>query len=639
MRLKAIPLLLLLFQQYFSFSQNEELSFSRFNPDMLLSANAVIRNHQMHVNLLDKDDMLVDYVRTVTVLNEKGNKQVQAYIGYSNSISIKMANANIYDKNGNLIKKLKKKDFMDVSAVDGGTLYSDSRVLYMSYLPSEYPYTVSFSYQLKTKNTGTIPSWYFIDGFMVSTEQTSYTITYSDVSLKPKVLERNLEAYGIGLKESPLSIKYSAKNLKALKAESLMPSMHEVLPNLLVCPVNFYYEGFDGSVNDWSDAGNWMNINLLKGQDDLDPGTITMAKNLVLGIEDDLEKAKTIYRYVQENTRYISVQVGIGGLKPISAIEVNQVKYGDCKGLTNYTKALLKAVGVESYYVHVQAGREIVDFEESAASLAQGNHVILAIPYNGKYYWVDCTSQVHPFGFLGDFTDNRKVLLMKPEGGEITTTDAYLNEDNIQATIGRYSLNKGGNLSGKVKIITKGIQYDHHFYLEGSPELDIEKYYKNYWSNINNLSLDNFSFNNDKDAITFEESIGVSAIGYASKSQDRLIFVANAFNNMQSTPPRYRNRKFPFEIQRGYMDKDTLEVEFPKEFRIESLPQKRELKTKFGEYTIDFFEEDGKIKVRRKILVKAGTYSSTDYSAYRNFKRTITKIDNSKVVLIKRQQQ
>ncbi|TAI46900.1 DUF3857 domain-containing protein [Flagellimonas allohymeniacidonis] len=636
MRLTAIPLLFLFFQLHFSFSQNTELSFSSFNPEMLISANAVIRNHQMQVNLLSKDEMLVDYVRTVTVLNEKGNKQVQAYVGYSNSVTVKNANANIYDKNGNLLKKVKKKDFLDVSAVDGGTLYSDSRVLYMGYLPTEYPYTVSFSYQLKTKNTGTIPLWYFIDGFLVSTEKTSYTISYADAALKPKVLERNLEDYGIAQKESPLSITYSAENLKALKAESLMPSMHKILPNLLVCPVNFYYEGFNGSVNDWTDAGNWMNTNLLNGQDILDPGTITMAGNLVSGIEDDLEKAKAIYSYVQENTRYISVQVGIGGLKPISAIEVDRVKYGDCKGLTNYTKALLKAVGVESYYVHVQAGKEIVDFEENAASFAQGNHVILAIPYNEKYYWVDCTSQVHPFGFLGDFTDNRKVLLMKPEGGEITTTDAYLNEDNLQETIGTYSLNDQGNLSGKVKIITKGIQYDQHFYLEGSSKLDIEKHYKNYWSNINNLSVNYFSFENDKDAITFEENLEVGAIGYASKSQDRLIFVANAFNNMQSAPPRYRNRKFPLDIQRGYMDQDTMQIDFPEAYKIESLPQKRELKTKFGEYAIDFLVEDGKIKVIRKILIKAGTYPSSDYGAYRNFKRTITKIDNSKVVLIKR---
>ena len=81
-----------------------------------------------------------------------------------------------------------------------------------------------------------------------------------------------------------------------------------------------------------------------------------------------LEKAKIVYRYVQDNTRYISVQVGIGGIQPIAAIEVDELKYGDCKGLTNYTQALLDIAGVESFYTIVQAGKEIVDFDSDFAS-------------------------------------------------------------------------------------------------------------------------------------------------------------------------------------------------------------------------------------------------------------------------------
>ncbi len=53
---------------------------------------------------------------------------------------------------------------------------------------------------------------------------------------------------------------------------------------------------------------------------------------------------------MQDKTRYISVQIGIGGWKPMLADDVNKLGYGDCKGLTNYTKALLEAVDVPSYY-------------------------------------------------------------------------------------------------------------------------------------------------------------------------------------------------------------------------------------------------------------------------------------------------
>jgi hypothetical protein len=47
---------------------------------------------------------------------------------------------------------------------------------------------------------------------------------------------------------------------------------------------------------------------------------------------------------------FVSIQVGIGGWKPIQPL-VDRLGYGDCKALTNYTKALLAAVDVPSYNV------------------------------------------------------------------------------------------------------------------------------------------------------------------------------------------------------------------------------------------------------------------------------------------------
>ncbi|MDP4989490.1 MAG: DUF3857 domain-containing protein, partial [Polaribacter sp.] len=108
---------------------------------------------------------------------------------------------------------------------------------------------------------------------------------------------------------------------------------------------------------------------------------------------------------MQQKTRYISVQIGIGGWEPIAANLVDDVGYGDCKGLTNYTKALLDVADVTAYYTVVYADDRI-DVDKDFSSL-QGNHVILNIPNNGKDVWLECTSQTMPFGFLGDFTDDR----------------------------------------------------------------------------------------------------------------------------------------------------------------------------------------------------------------------------------------
>ena len=179
-----------------------------------------------------------------------------------------------------------------------------------------------------------------------------------------------------------------------------------------------------------------MHKSLLEGRDVINEATKIKILDWVKEAKSPLEKAKIVYQFMQNKTRYISVQVGIGGWEPIAANQVDQVGYGDCKGLTNYTKALLDVVGVTSYYTVVYAS-EKRNLDKDFASL-QGNHVILNIPNEGKDIWLECTSQTMPFGFLGDFTDDRDVLVVTPEGGIIKRTAIYKDETNLQKLANNY---------------------------------------------------------------------------------------------------------------------------------------------------------------------------------------------------------
>jgi len=507
----------------------------------------------------------------------------------------------------------------------------------MEYTPTQYPYTVEFTSEVTTKNTGYIPSWYFIDGFRVSVEKSNYAVNYNYEEQKPRIKERNLNKIKVEKTETTNSIIYNASNIVAVKGEQLAPSFSKIMPQLNVMLENFNYEGYKGSIKNWKDVGLWMHTNLLKGRDGIPAGTKEQVKSLVNGVTDDLEKAKIVYKYVQDNTRYISVQVGVGGIQPISAINVDRVKYGDCKGLSNYTKGLLNAVGVPAFYTHVEAGKNKIDFDEDFPSLAAGNHVILAIPYGSNYYWIDCTSKIHPFGFIGDFTDDRKVLIMKPEGGELVKTKSYIDKENYQKTEAIYTISKEGGIAGDITINTKGIQYDNRFYLEDRKNEDIIKHYKQYWNTINNLKIINHEFSNDREKVIFNEKIKIEAVNYGIISGDRILFAVNAFNKNANVPNRYRNRKLPFEIQRGYLDEDDFLIKIPENYVVEAMPETKNIETEFGMYKIlvELQEDQKSILYKRSLLLKKGVYPKEKYADYRSFKKEIASLDNSKIVLVK----
>lgn len=632
-----ISLTTLIFCQFLS-SQNLNYPSILIDKSLKEDANAVVRHNEISIHINSIEELIVTKRRVVTVLNRQGDDYVNAREWYDDSEKITAIQAVIYDQFGNEINKIKQNDFKDVSAVSGGTMYSDSRVLYLEYTPVSYPYTVEFVVETKTKNTGFITPWQFLDGYYVSTEKSRYTVTYASQDLKPIIKEKNLENSSVVKTNTENSITYEATNIKAIKYEELAPSFIQISPQIHPRMVNFNYEGFQGRINNWQEVGSWMYANHIADKDELPLPTISLIKALTASATNDLEKAKIVYTYVQENTRYISVQVGVGGIQPISAIEVDRVKYGDCKGLTNYTKALLKEVGVTSYYAHVESGDTKVSFETDFPDLWAGDHVILAIPYENKLYWVDCTSQVHPFGFIGDFTDGRQVLLIKPEGGELATTPAYLNGDNYQKTEGKYSISDDNVVDGQVTILTKGIQYDNHFRIKDKTPDDIVKYYKGIWSYINNLNIDTYTFENDTDTVVFRENVSITADNYATKSGDRLLFSPNFFNKNVFVPKRYRNRQFPLEIQRGYLDEDEITIQLPLDYSIEAIPDAIDILSDFGTYTLAFKASEDKktILYTRKLFIKEGKYPKESYESYRNFRKEVAQNDNSKIVLIKK---
>jgi len=596
------------------------------------NANACIRLQETEINIQSRRLMTIKSKRVVTVFNEYGLRHMDASQYYDKSLKIVSIEAQILNSLGSEIKKFKKKDFRDQSIADGISIYTDNRALYLDYTPISYPFTIVFECEVETSNTAFIPSWAPLENYFLSTEKSKITISYQqDLGFKYK--EENFEGFSIVRKDESGKVSFEANNIEALRQEEYAPSLRKFTPIVLLGLNKFHLEGVDGEADSWEKFGKWRFDKLIEGTDELSQETQENIKALVGNEKDDLKKARLIYEYVQNKTRYVSIQMGIGGWKPMLAKDVDKLGYGDCKALTNYTRALLSVVGVASYYTSIYAGNDKNNFTEDFVSM-QGNHIILALPYNDNICWLECTSQTVPFGFLGDFTDDRLALMVTPEGGKLVKTQDYNNSDNSQITEGLYTLNSEGKLSGHVQIKSKGTQYDRKYLLERKSKDDLDKHYKNYFSTINNLQWKNPVFENNKQAIEFTEKIDLEAENYASKSGQRLLFALNAFNQYSSIPKRYRTRDAPFEISRGFYDHDDINIDLPENFSVESIPESVEFYEKFGHYKTEIELNDKKVVYKRSLTINKGFYSKSEYDEYRKFIEKIARNDNAKMVLI-----
>lgn len=618
-----------------AFAQKPDYAVMQISDSLKLNANAIVRSDVTDIVIASQRKMTIRTSQVIAVFNELGMNAVFPVEHYDKRTTIKSIEAKIYNAFGKEIRQFKKGDFRDQSASGGGTLFSDNRLLYLSYTPTEYPFTLVYECEVETSNTAFIPQWFALNRYNISVEKSTLNVTYPE-NLGFKKKERNFNNHNITkTTDTPTQLAYTATLLYAKKAEDYSPAFSDIFPYLMMGLESFHLEGIDGKASSWKEFGQWYSGMLLTGTLDLPEKTISQVKALVGDEKDPVKKAKIVYDFVQQKSRYVSIQVGIGGWKPMLAADVDRLGYGDCKGLTNYTKALLAAVDVPSYNTIIYGGDRKQDIVTDFVAM-QGNHMILSIPQGDRYIWLECTSQEDPFGYQGTFTDDRYCIVIKPEGGEVVKTHLYEDINNKQAVQAKYALSDNGGFSGNVSIVSEGTQYADKYRITGFSPADQDKYYKNLWDNINNLKILKKGFSNKKEEVKFIDNVDISAANYATISANRMLFTVNAYSQNGVSVKKSRNRKAAFEIQRGFYDTDETEISLPPGYTIEAMPDNFELRSKYGEYKTELVKKDDKTVIyKRTMYMKSGSYANTDYEDFRLFNEKIARNDNAKIVLIK----
>lgn len=152
-------------------------------------------------------------------------------------------------------------------------------------------------------------------------------------------------------------------------------------------------------------------------------------EQLTKGKTTDEEKAKAIFYWVQDNVRYIAFEDGIMGFKPEDADDVFEQKYGDCKGMANLTKTLLKEVGLDARLTWIGTNRKSPAYNYSIPNLAVDNHMICTVIIDGERYFLDGTEKFIGLGEYAARIQGRPVLI---EDGDNYIIDTVPYTGNVR---------------------------------------------------------------------------------------------------------------------------------------------------------------------------------------------------------------
>lgn len=578
----------------------------------------------MKTDILIKGNRLYKtHVYEIRINNRPGEKYTEVAIPFSKLKRVSKIDACIKDKNGIIIKKVQKSDITDRSAISDFSFYEDDFIREFTLKHSIYPYSIIYTYQEQEDEFIFLEQWMPVIDPAVPTLKAvlnveipeGYNISYSD---------RFTDSFNAD--SSGASVKYtwtaSYTNLK--EPEIFSPPATEFLPHVIIVPRDFRYY-LDGSFRSWTSFGDWLN-DLMTGLSDLPAEERNVISGLIRGIDDKLEKIRKLYHYLQDRTRYINITIETGGLKPYPASYVSQNKYGDCKALTNYFKAVLESAGIESFYTVVQAGEPVAPVNRNLPS-QQFNHVILCVPLQTDTLWLDCTSN-GPFGYLGTFTQNREVFIVKENSSHFTMTKALTPEDVLETRSVKFVPGQKNGVMAYFRNTYKGekgemLNHLLHFISEPGRSQLIRNEFTEKGFQPSGIIPGAPQRDSTKIFLTYN---AVSEKVY-NKYGDEIIIYSLPFSIPQFEDPA--KRKTALQIDYPVYKADTLAYEIPEGYVISNRLTNLDFSGEFGSYSLRFEQSGKMVRIVKSVMISAGNYPLSSYKSFYDFIHKIRETENN----------
>lgn len=587
---KVFPVLIVLSLFIFvreSFSQNEDQYYS-----------TIEKNDQIIIN----DDFSVEYIlhEKLTVLKSEGWGQAVRRI-YTNPTNrlISFEAIVTHPVSGKTIKKFKLKDLTERTYLDDVNIFTDSKIKTFEPSGIAAPFVIEFKIVKKSEYNFFIEDWYPSLHFKQKVKHANLKINYpTEIGLRYK-MEHLIADEKIEDIPSGKSITWSFEDLPILD-----PDEEEVAKIVLV-PDQFKLGENQARMDSWENLGRFI-YQLNEGKDQLPEDFKIQVHRMVEGIDDEFEKMAVLYKYVQENYRYVAISLGIGGWEPRNAEEVIKTKYGECKALTTLMKAMLQEVGIASQYTLVYAGSDYTKLNEEFPQNTF-NHAFLRVPIQDEVYWLETTSRTLPPGFSGNFTKDRQVLVVNADGGVLEKTPDF-SDFKFNSYHGEYHVDLNSMGDG---IITGTARFDGFLAL---PFIE-SQYYKGEKELKINL-IEGVNANN-----LFLKSIETSSINRKNVPQVIVNFEGFFQKYVQQTGKRIilsgnflqvDVKKFENEVFRA---QESIIVKLESDFEIESGAGKQVFAKDYFTYTMEVEDEIDQISIKNTLEVKFPKGSSKELKA------------------------
>ncbi|MBC7949358.1 MAG: DUF3857 domain-containing protein [Chitinophagaceae bacterium] len=600
-------------------------------PDSIKNkANVVVHLDNTEVNVESDDKVTVNIHKVYTVLNDEGKGALFFQEFSTKYIFLEEVEIKVFDANGKQTEKVRKKDLRTLATGEG--LIEDGFRSYYTIKPSAYPVTVELKYEQKLKSTLNLPDFRYItvnEGVVSASYQAKVN---PEIGIRFKA--KNTTIQPVITQDGKYAVyKWSVSNLPPAEQEERSIAMINRFPHVSITADKFSHYGYKGDMSSWNSFGLWLR-DLHNGLDALPADRQQFFQQMVSDVKTDQEKIRRIYKYLQENFRYVSIQLGIGGWKSFAADFTDKKKYGDCKGLSNYMKAALKAVGINSHLAIINAAynQEPVDQDFPANGF---NHMILCVPGQKDSIWLECTSNLNEMGELGTFTENRNALLVTDKGGVLVPTPRSEAGKNSWSAVSTITIQDDLSALCETKFKARG---EYRELMDGLLKETKDMQKQAIVSYLGAKQPDDFLLTKieDPELLSAELKMVISKIPEFNAG-NKLFFSPRLFKTWTGRPLKQGNRKSDYFFEYPFERSDTTIFKLPAGAVADALPSEKHVSCDFATYQSKYWfsAKENAIYATTSLVLKQHRIPAKGYASLKKFFDDLMQDDSQRIVVQK----
>lgn len=568
--------------------------------------DAIVYKQETEYTLNNKNNLVKTFRENVLILTPEA-AQNSLEIVFAGDENIKQLEASLYSPEGQLIKKIKRKDFQTQSYITAGNFHSDLNVLSYQLKNANLPILLEWEYSIVQNNIFAINPWYPQTNPNTQVNQASIRFKLPDnYTIESKPANMGELNFSVSENESQKNYYWETSNLQCFELEKHAPPLASILPYVKFSSNKFFGKDYQyGSNESWKDFGQFY-YTLNADQKNIPEALNLELASLYQSAESQTDWMRIVYKHVQTTKRYLSIQIGIGGYRSDDIAKVYETGYGDCKSLSNFIEGALSKYEIEVYPVLINAGREIQELDESFIS-SQFNHVILCALHQNDTIWIESTSANSPLGYLGSFTSNRKGLLIKNGNSQIVQTPKLNAQANKLSRKINIELQEDGE--AVIAVVEKMYNIHQEYWrsiLSTSPEYYQKQYLQKYLAqSFPNSTIMHFNVDSICSESPFIQlSYQLHMANLYSAFREKMFLNTSQFTlNCPDYSVDTTNRLFPVTHDWGYSYDDTILINIPK---VMSMPVfNHTVENKFLNYHISTQAVDSSLQIIKSYEIQA----------------------------------